>query len=40
LKYDNKLYLAIFLTGVFFLVILFSFSVVDIYSRAFVGSTL
>lgn len=40
LKYDNKLNLAIFLTGIFFVMILWLFSVVDIYSRINVPSTL
>ncbi len=33
LKYDNKLFLVIFLTGVFFLVILFLFCELDILTR-------
>jgi cytochrome c oxidase subunit 4 len=40
LKYDKKLNLVIFLTGVFFLVVMFAFSVLDIYTRAHVDSTL
>jgi len=40
LKYDNKLHLAIFLTGVFFLIVMFAFSVLDIYTRLHVTSTL
>ena len=40
LKFDDKLYLVLFFTSIFFLVILFAFSVLDIYSRIFVNSTL
>jgi len=40
LKYDKKLNLAIFLTGVFFLVVMYLFSVLDIYSRVKVDSAL
>ncbi len=40
LKYDKKLYAVIFLTGVFFLIVMFSFSVLDIYTRVNVNSTL
>jgi len=40
LKYDKKLNLAIFITGVFFLVVLYLFSILDIYSRVNVESTL
>ena len=40
LKYSNKLFLAIILTGVFFLFIMFGFSYLDIASRAFQPSTL
>lgn len=40
LKYDKKLNLVIFLTGVFFLIVMFAFSVLDIYTRLPVDSTL
>jgi cytochrome c oxidase subunit 4 len=40
LKYDNKLHLAIILTGVFFLIVMFAFSVLDIYTRIHNTSTL
>jgi cytochrome c oxidase subunit 4 len=40
LKYDNKLNLAIFLTGVFFLLVLLVVCFTDIYSRIAVHSTL
>ena len=40
LKYDNKLNLAIILSGVFFLIVMFAFSVLDIYTRIHVNSTL
>lgn len=40
LKYDNKLNLAIFLTGVFFLMLLLVVCFTDIYSRVPVSSTL
>lgn len=40
LKYDNKLNLAIFLTGIFFLGLLALVCFTDIYSRAPVSSTL
>ncbi|MCB0351349.1 MAG: cytochrome C oxidase subunit IV family protein [Bdellovibrionales bacterium] len=40
LKYDKKLYLVIFLTGIFFLIVMFSFSVLDIYTRIYVNPTL
>ena len=33
LKYDNKLHLALFLTGIFFVILLFAFSYIDIISR-------
>lgn len=33
LKYDDKMYLVIFLTGVFFLVVMYLFSVLDIFTR-------
>ena len=34
LKYDDKSFLVIFLTGIFFLVIIFLFTIFDIYTRA------
>jgi len=40
LKYDKKLHLLIFLTGVFFLILLFALSWVDIISRVPLESTL
>ena len=40
LKYDDKLYLGLMLTGVFFLILLFAFSVLDIYTRVPEASTL
>lgn len=40
LKYSNKLFLAIILTGVLFLCIMFGFCYLDITSRAFQPSTL
>lgn len=40
LKYDKKLNLVIILTGVFFLIVMFGFSVLDIYTRVKVDSTL
>lgn len=40
LKYDKKLNLVIILTGVFFLIVMFGFSVLDIYTRVNVESTL
>ncbi len=40
LKYDKKLNLVIILSGVFFLIVMFSFSVLDIYTRIKVDSTL
>lgn len=40
LKYDKKLNLVIILTGVFFLLVMFGFSVLDIYTRVNVNSTL
>lgn len=40
LKYDDKTNLVLFLTGVFFLILLFSFSALDIWSRLPVSSTL
>jgi len=40
LKNDDKLYLVLFFTSVFFLVLLFAIGSLDIYSRIFVNSTL
>jgi cytochrome c oxidase subunit IV len=40
LKYDNKLHLAIFITAVFFLAVMLSFTVLDIYTRIYASSTL
>jgi cytochrome c oxidase subunit 4 len=40
LKYDNRLNLVIFLSGVFFLIVMYLFSVLDIYSRIPEKSTL
>lgn len=40
LKYDKRLNLAIFVTGVFFLVVMYLFCILDIYSRVNVESTL
>jgi cytochrome c oxidase subunit 4 len=40
LKYDKKLNLVIFLTGVFFLIVMYAFSVLDIYTRLPTDSTL
>jgi cytochrome c oxidase subunit 4 len=40
LKYDKKLNIAIFVSGIFFLVVLYLFSILDIYSRIPVDSTL
>lgn len=40
LKYDKKLHFAIFLSAVFFLAVMFTFSVLDIYTRIHVESTL
>jgi cytochrome c oxidase subunit 4 len=40
LKYDDKLYLLVFLLGIFFLVVMFFFSQLDIVTRIFQGSTL
>jgi cytochrome c oxidase subunit 4 len=40
LKYDKKLNLVIILTGVFFLIVMYGFSVIDIYTRTKVDSTL
>ncbi len=40
LKYDKKLFLVIFLSGIFFLIIMISFSLLDIYTRIHVNSTL
>jgi cytochrome c oxidase subunit 4 len=40
LKYDKKLNLVIILTGVFFLIVMYIFSVLDIYTRIPLDSTL
>jgi cytochrome c oxidase subunit 4 len=40
LKYDKKLHLAIFIAAVFFLAVMYTFSVLDIYTRIHVESTL
>jgi cytochrome c oxidase subunit IV len=40
LRYDKKLFLVIFLSGVFFLLVMYLFSVLDIYTRVNVNSTL
>ncbi len=40
LKYDKKIHLAIFISAVFFLIVMFTFSVLDIYTRIHVESTL
>ena len=40
LKYDDKTYLAIFLSGVFFLIIIFLFSMMDILTRVVEKSVL
>ena len=40
LKYDDKTYLAIFLTGVFFLITIFIFCSLDIFSRILETSVL
>lgn len=40
LKYDSKLNLAIFLAALFFVAVMFSFSIVDIYTRLKVMSPL
>lgn len=40
LKNDDKLYLALFLSGVFFLLLLWAFCIVDIYTRLGVDSAL
>lgn len=40
LKNDDKLYLGLLLTGVFFLILLFAISVLDIYTRVPEASTL
>ena len=40
LKYDNRLNLVIFLSGVFFLIVMLLFCVIDVYSRIPVESTL
>src|SRR5258708_6780198 len=33
LKYDDKLYLVVFLTSIFFLIVMYFFSVLDIFTR-------
>jgi cytochrome c oxidase subunit 4 len=40
LKYDSKLYLVITLTGLFFVILLFAFTCLDIYSRVVYQSPL
>src|SRR5262245_9521030 len=40
LKYDKKLNTAIFVTGVFFLIVMISFCFLDIYTRIHLNSTL
>lgn len=40
LKNDDKLYIALFLTGIFFLVLLWAFSIIDITTRLGVDSAL
>lgn len=40
LKYDKKLHFAIFVTAVFFVVVMLAFSALDIYTRLHVDSTL
>ena len=40
LKYDDKLYLVLFLSGIFFLILLWAFCILDIYSRLGVSSAL
>ena len=40
LKYDDKLYSVCLISGVFFLLVMFAFSALDIFSRAAVTSTL
>jgi cytochrome c oxidase subunit 4 len=40
LKYDNKLYLVCFLTGIFFLIVLYFFTNLDILTRLHVGNIL
>lgn len=40
LKYDNKLFLALFFTSVFFVLLLLGFSYLDILTRLLVPSTL
>jgi cytochrome c oxidase subunit IV len=40
LKYDKKLHLVIFLTGLFFLIVMYTFSVLDIFTRIIVSPTL
>jgi len=33
LKYDNKLYLVMILTSIFFLIVMYFFSVLDLFTR-------
>lgn len=40
LKYDNKLFLVIFLTSIFFLAVLYAFSDIDILTRVHVNGIL
>lgn len=40
LKYDNKLYLVLILTAVFFLIVMYFFSVLDLFTRIPQGSIL
>ena len=40
LKYDKRLNLVIFLTGVFFLIVMYTFCITDIYTRLKVDSSL
>lgn len=40
LKYDDRMYLVCFATGIFFLVVLYLFCWVDIYTRVFQGNIL
>ena len=40
LKYDDKLNTVCLLSGVFFLLVMFAFIAIDVYTRVFQGSTL
>lgn len=40
LKYDDKLYLVVLLTGVFFLIVMYFFSVLDLFTRISVTNIL